>query len=81
MTPRIAFVTANSSMISCNGLTANRTLLGTRVNTNVTAKNKTFQVEGPVGVGVITDSTRKVAIATSEEHKMADLSPVAKMVK
>lgn len=44
-------------------------------------KNKTFQVEGPVGVDVITDSTRKVAIATSDEHKMADLSPVAKMVK
>ena len=59
MTPRIAFVTANSSMISRNGLTGNRTLLGTRVNANVTAKNKTFQVEGPVGVGVITDSTKK----------------------
>lgn len=81
MPPRIEFVTAYSLMVFYNRLTAHRRLLRTRVNTNVTTKNKTPQVERAGSVGVIPDFTRKVTIATSNDYKMTNQSLVAKTVK
>ena len=55
-------------MISCNGITAYRTLLRARIYANATTKNKASQVEGAVRGCIITDSMRKVTIATRDKQ-------------